>query len=1388
MKKQAAVAERLRSEPRVEGVDFKPWVEKLALFEATHCQRKAFVNPCETEPPLPLVVFYNPSSNACNSTMEEVRRIWGDKVTIVQVVGKNTTPNPMANYALEITDLPENWADPALVMRALLAFSKTPQGATLNVHLESSIPPALYCAWSPQAESMDVVEAAQRCGFKSISASAEGMRKIDGKILFKQKCEEAEVPSSKFHVFKALDALGACELTPSQKIEKLADELIAYLNAPENEEERALGVFVKHEKGGGGRGTKSFYYDPFELIEDLRVRAISVIGVVLNGVNNNFEGLYIERSMKQLYKPGTEPEEAQKSCTETLMQLELEVMGFDEAGEVLVSPGGRLVFFTPEFQKSDEPGFSDAFICRHLGQGSDGVDVYQQCRDAAARLAKSAGYDNRGTTEFLIVKVVDKVTGKITYRVSATENNGRRQVEARALSDRLFYVQSEAAISQGLPQQRVSVTATQMMVSCGYAPYLLGKDVVEDPNADCVIHLRLTNGTPGVSAWKYDGGYVLSWTWDGGVLPEWCDVTLIPPGKIQTSKDPQLGCVIIRAENWEQAVERQALVANHLRVQGKDGDLCANILAFQAGLAASPAYQTMALSCEKTSQEVLSARQPALDAVVMRHRSLTPLVQARVNGVMKPAASSAVNAARDFFEPRLGTPTTPKANARTAYISALKAGDPEARVTYIAAKREVLMRHGGGLSDVTTRDTFQQRFGSQSVAVMALMNWALREYGADCFTTFEAGGAQYDVAAKLGLDPLSGMMDQMFPEIGMQMLTRSDYVTSLYSKGPLEQKMMFEDMARLMRGTLGLPEGAPVPVTMNNFHAGNHAIQDQTTALMLQAGFEVTPNFVFNMEMDDHGRQVGGFSLEDARVWVKRQIALFVEMGKPLSELRIKNPGQSPAWTSDNIMVILDIFAEESRSAGIDVPIFNLHNHAANDLSTDIAVAVLRQCQLKGYLLVVDAAVPLKDTDLNGVTHNSNVRLAEVLNYTTEERDALLAYNQVMRERVLPLVSAYDNESTRVATMDPDTRWALGTTTSDIESAKAIGIPVGAIEHLKLTALQVFQFYGVVTPYSEILKSLGYAMVEAMLGEIVYPDAATDRDRESILTAAIKEKITAESVSEYIQAKGKLSVDPRYLAEIQEWKTMVSMPEIVRTFLANHGLVPKVFSPRAFPGADVSLAPLPAALQDARQRWPYLDAERSAMMVMSWGATAEQYLDRANLGMSLTDISRTQPWELFRSQSPLETAVDGALVRQVFTVGETVQLQGDQYTVLSASYNEKTAVHEIVFKDEATTQSFSVLVLDRERALALNLLKPVVIAKGPNQIGASGAGLLLSFNVVLGQKLSEGDIYAHALINKMIAPLRVPKSADGKCVKELCLSPGDGIDEFGQLLIELQKG
>merc|ERR1712070_709192 len=180
-----------------------------------------------------------------------------------------------------------------------------------------------------------------------------------------------------------------------------------------------------------------------------------------------------------------------------------------------------------------------------------------------------------------------------------------------------------------------------------------------------------------------------------------------------------------------------------------------------------------------------------------------------------------------------------------------------------------------------------------------------------------------------------------------------------------------------------------------------------------------------------------------------------------------------------------------------------------------------RKAQAEGYnYLVVDAAYRK-----NG-THNDNTIVADALNLSTEQAEALIEYGHI-QQQIEMVLTRFDSRNSQMTPWDSD--WAGGTEGSDIRICKEFDINPRLINHAKEVATEVFPLERAVTPFSEYKLRLG-------IGIMIEP--------------AIEPK-SADAVRAWVRNGGKLKVGGDVLVGLKRWETLVPKTPEVDMLLKN---------------------------------------------------------------------------------------------------------------------------------------------------------------------------------------------------------------------------------------------
>ena len=1186
----------------------------------------AYVSPYDISKPLEYLVIHNRSKHARNFAIRKFRDVWPD-IKLIQVVEQGSDAVPGSDHEIHLKDS-KSWASfeefktklDALAMREpLLRFSLQQNKV------------GFYSVWSTQAESAPWARQVIKGGLVWCGASPDKMEGLD-KTEYKKLAHSLNLSTAPFFEVAKPEGIEDKELA----LDAMAQSLIEhYMNSPKLVDKA---VFIKHNEGGGGRGSKKV---AVVNIENVR----HALRAVINDTGGNLNGVYVELALDL------------KDCM--LLQMEIECDGKS------MSPGCRLVWFNRENQKVLEIGFSDSAVLELIPQS-----VYDQCRAASQAVFEASGYDNRGTNEILLVK--DKASH---WQIYLLELNKRIQVENKAKSE---------LVVDHMGRTR-NVPAEQVMRALGY-PAPKASDF-SDRGIPIVAHVRLLSSEITATGSKYHDGVVI----DGAIYPQGSDV-LIARGPVHLNADPQVGYVLLNARNWIDMCDKLLRFSREFQFYGPNTER-ATYFDFLRKLASNPEFREGKLGCNNTFN-VLS------DPPVEKGRS-QKIYDTLVTHGYRPnegvenqpyPTTDQINKYKKAMQ-TLEHETIPE----TPFSRYLKHHDYE---QFIREKKDQLARHGGG-SVTVIRDRQQSQVDQESALIQRPSAKAAQVFFArsGMGVGYETGGAQYQAGLMRQFDWFDVLLDGCLLNMESHSLTRSHWLNGLTIKSEAEIAFVLAVIGKLVLEHYGLSSDRQsfIPWMPNNFHAGNHPVQDVTTRLMLKANLAVIPNFAW-----DHRYTENQF-----RGWVKRQIDLFEQEGKPLHQIRIKNPGQSRFWNEQvivrHVQVIRAMFAEHH----LPEPIIHIHNHEFNGAAAMIAHAALLACQKMGYdFLIVDSVPPSAS-----LSHSSNLVIADALQMTPEEKENLHAYNRVMKP-VLDLTNRFNNSN--LAVTDPFSSMAGGTQSSDLAGAREMGIPEHRIAPAIELARRVIGLGTPVTPFSEWLKQIGFAIEKN--------DAISNKTEEGVIA--------------YIEAGGKLQIATSILEGLQAWETLLKKPEIVKQLLINHG-----FAPEAEPRKHSTEKTLDVASMktDLQAKFPNLRiSDREVATVVGFDKIGWSFLATMN---------RRDKTSTPRNMTPMMESPEFVYSKHK-REGDRFRLFGQEVTLGHTSagkvefhYQGHTIRTEGINPDQRTSAATKVVRLVKDKEL---------------ECGASTPGKL-TIKVKPGDVLKKGQIVGFIECMKMEHPVQAPE-------------------------------
>jgi len=1026
-----------------------------------------------------------------------------------------------------------------------------------------------------------------------------------------------------------------------------------------NSNEKGL---IKSIHGGGGKGT-AHLDDPSDIVQ---VRA--AVEKVLVEMNRS-DGIYFE-------------EKVNTKGDGRFYQLELEVDG-DE-----VAHGGRFVWFNSRLQKVVEIGLSDELVSMFMP-----AELYAKSRIWARDVARKGGNNTRATMEALVFE-----NEKGEFELQFIECNRRPQVENEAL----------ALLQQDAEGNRRYTFAELMMRAKGYpAP-------VFKPAESCkvVLHARWLHGNPDSDGnIAYQAGTIAGMT---GPRLDYVAAELMAPGEISFTSDPQLGKSVIVANSWEEMCDRacEYFTLRKPTVMGSSstyGQTMYNLFTskeFRAGKVASNETFKRLKIPEFPPRGILNVLQDQVAPVLVKGYRPGEGIDADRYPTAK--VCEAVQ--------ELHTALSQEAPRATAYTSFSR--DEASYEDYVASLRQQLGQQGGGWVTVAPRDTAQQGNDSESAPVSEISRrnaeiWAER---AGC-VGYEIGGAQYQAGLIRGFDPAAIMKLGLPFNMPGHSLQRSQYVNGLAELSAEVRQPLFNATAEVVashyRGGSGLGKEW-VPWQPYNFHAGNffdastnYSPQDETTAELLKAKCLPMPNWVFSPK----------FPLSALEAWTNRQIDVFAANSATLHQIRMKNPGQGKDWTAEAIWTHVKTISSVFKARGMLPPIVYLHNHDFNGTGGHVAAATLRMAQAEGFnTLVIDGGYRK-----NG-THNDNTVMTDALNFTTEQKEALIEYNY-NQQAIEEVLCRFDSRTSQMTPWDSD--WAGGTEGSDIRIAKEFGLDVRKINHAKEVANEVFPLERAVTPFSEYKLRLGIALM---------------------IEPGIEPK-TPEAVRAWVNRGGKLKVGGDVLVGLKRWETLVPKTPEADKLLEN--MKDELEAGLGAKAKLIGVSNLPAGFTPA-QTHTALGYQQKGL---DFATLQAQGKDLSPLLLA-PHVLHAKPRALAAGTS-FQLLVDSGAVRQ----RNEVQFTG--FGTASNSDIVMTFLHE--------GQSVQVTMPDPDAA------KGAVAKSGPRkadpgnlmELGTLVPGELLMYNVDVGDKLEAGAPLCVLESMKMEMKISVPDELDGLVVKSL---------------------
>ncbi|MDF1683890.1 MAG: hypothetical protein P1U36_04445 [Legionellaceae bacterium] len=1205
----------------------------------------SYVSPYDISEPLNYIILHNRSKNAANNAIRRLKQAWPN-LKIIHVVQEDRDPMPSSDLTIRIKD----WSS---MHEVRAQFDKL---AAQNPALRASMREGLvgfYCVWSAAAESFEWARAAQNVGFQWIGASPEKMQGLD-KIEYKKLCLANNLPTAAFIEIKAPDQSADRE----EAFQLMAENFLALYH--QNSALAGHPVFLKHEAGGGGRGTKKVSEITFDnVLEALRK--------IVNETGGNLDGVYAEQALD----------------LEGALMYQIEIEG--DASQL--SAGARLVWFNKDNQKVLEVGFTDQAILEILPK-----DVYEACRAASQTVFETSGYDSRGTNEILIVK--DK-HGNWDYKL--LELNGRIQVEYEAIAE---LVQDKNGRSRNNP-------AEQVMRSMGYpAPQ---KSDFNEHGTAIVGHVRLLSCEITSTGSVYPSGLEI----DGAVYPQGADVQFAR-GPVYLDADPQIGRALIKAQTWEDFCDKLLNFSQNFQFYGPKTEL-STYFNFMQKLASDPLFRQGQLGCNHTFNVLTN---PPIEPgrvqkiVAALSHTVTPLVSNgyRPNDGVKNQPYPTRDQMQEFvrFMEELQYETMPE----TPFSKFLQ---HHSFKTYIQDLKDLLANHGGGTVTVI-RDVQQASADQESALIQAASAKIAEIYfaGAGIGVGFETGGAQYQAALMRNFDWMEVLLAGCRSNLASHSLTRSKWINGLLAKSPEKQAFIFRTIADEIAEHYGiLATQSFLPWLPYNFHAGNHPEQDITTRAMLQANLGVIPNWAWDPR----------YTLGHFKSWVNRQIYLFESEGKPLNQIRIKNPGQGPQWNAGVIVHMVQIIRDMFKERGLGEPIILIHNHEFNGMAAHIAAEAIKKCQQMGYaFLIVDSAPP-------GTSHNSNLIISQSLLMSPEQRGYLKHYNQGAW-LAMDLTTRFNNSNITKKVQNPASVMAGGTNSSDLVDAIKLGIHPHDMDTAIALGYELTGLGTPVTPYSEWIKQLGFAIWN---------------------TKAIESK-TVEAATNYIEQGGQLTIATPILEGLRDWKTLLPRPMIIEQLLLNHGLSLEIDDEQSRPEENLDIK---AERENLQKQLPNTKVTNRVLST----AMAFDNIGLDNLKARDKQAPTDQPKDMtVMMQSP------EFVYSEVKQAGDSFRLHGETITINHVECNLATGRVDVSYR----FQGHTLRMHGKDLRVKTNALESSVkYATNAHEVGAPMPGKLLRFFVKPGDKVKKGQNLATIEAMKMENTLRAEQDGEVESVRDL---------------------